>query len=100
MGTGAGRTAYTCRPTIPPMRGGRRMWWRWVRIALALAIIGGVGWQFTRLLAQPALWDRPWAVQPGWLAVSVACYLLGLACWGAFWLRLLHRVGIRPSLGA
>jgi hypothetical protein len=82
------------------MRGGRQTWWRWLRIALAVAIVGGVGWQFARLLAQPELWARPWALRPGWLATCVACYLLGLACWGTFWLRLLHRVGLRPRAGA
>jgi hypothetical protein len=78
------------------MRCGRQTWWRWVRIALAVAIVGGVGWQFARLIAQPELWARPWALRPGWLAACVVCYLLGLACWGTFWLRLLHRVGLRP----
>src|SRR5207244_6475766 len=27
-------------------------------------------------------------------------YVVGLGFWGAFWLRLLHRVGLRPSAGA
>jgi uncharacterized membrane protein YbhN (UPF0104 family) len=82
------------------MHGGRRAWWKWVRIALAVAIIGGVGWQFAQLLAQPDLWARPWRLRPGWLAACVAGYLLGLACWGTFWLRLLHRVGVHPPIGA
>ncbi|HEY1380988.1 MAG TPA: lysylphosphatidylglycerol synthase domain-containing protein [Gemmataceae bacterium] len=82
------------------MRDRRRTWWRWLRVALAVAIVGGVGWQFARLLAQPELWNRPWRLRPGWLAACVGCYLAGLACWGAFWLRLLHRVGLRTPVGA
>jgi hypothetical protein len=78
------------------MRGGRRAWWQWMRIALAVAIVGGVGWQFARLLSHPVMWARPWAIRPGWLAACVTCYVLGLACWGTFWLRLLHRVGVQP----
>src|SRR5438874_3437569 len=100
MGSSPSRTAATVGPTMPPMRRGRKAWWRWLWIALAVAIVGGVGWQFARLLAQPALWARPWHLRPGWLAACVACYFVGLACWGTFWLRLLHRVGLRPPIGA
>jgi glycosyltransferase 2 family protein len=82
------------------MRRGRPVLWRWLRVALAVAIVGGVGWQFARLLAQPELWNRPWQLHPAWLAACVGCYLLGLACWGTFWLRLLHRVRLRPPPGA
>ena len=82
------------------MRGGRRRWWRWLRIALAVAIVGGVGWQFARLLTQPELWERSWRLRPGWLAATVAWYVVGLACWGSFWLRLLHRVGVKAPISA
>jgi hypothetical protein len=71
-----------------------------LRIVLAVAIVLGVGWQFARLLAQPELWERPWRLRFDWLAICVGCYVFGLACWGAFWLRLLHRVGRRPPAGA
>jgi glycosyltransferase 2 family protein len=98
MGIGPGRTAAAGDRTMPAMRRERRTWWRWLRVALAVAIVGGVGWQFARLLLQPELWERPWQLHPAWLAACVGCYLAGLACWGTFWLRLLHRVGLRPSL--
>lgn len=82
------------------MHGGRKTWWRWLRIALAVAIVAGVGSQFARLLARPELWDRSWHLKLGWLVPCLACYLIGLACWGTFWLRLLHRVGRHPAIGA
>src|SRR5581483_8605050 len=100
MGSAPARTAATAGRTMPAMRGGGRTWWRWLRTVLAVAIVVGVGWQFARLLARPELWDRPWTLHPAWLAVSVACYFAGLGCWGAFWLRLLHRVGRRPPVAA
>ena len=67
---------------------------------MAIAIVAGVGGQFARLLAQPELWERPWRFRPAWLAACFACYLFGLCCWGAYWLRLLHRLGYRPPVGA
>lgn len=81
------------------MPGRGRAWWRWLRVALGVAIVVGVGWQFARLLTQPELWARPWSLRPEWLVACVACYLAGLACWGTFWLRLLHRIGLRPPVG-
>jgi hypothetical protein len=71
-----------------------------VKALLAAAIVGGVGWQFARLLRQPELWERPWRLDTGWLSVSAVSYTLGLGCWGAFWLRLLHRLGLQPPVGA
>jgi hypothetical protein len=85
---------------MPAMRGGWQSVWRWLKAALAVAIVGGVGWQFARLLRQPELWERPWHLRPGWLAVSVGTYTAGLGCWGTFWLRLLHRLGLHPPLGS
>src|SRR3954470_16312065 len=100
MGSPPARTAAAADPAMPPMRRGKRAWWRWLRVALAVAIVGGVAWQFARLLSQPELWERPWQLHPAWLAACVGCYIVGLACWGTFWLRLLRRVGLRPSSGA
>src|SRR3954471_19389322 len=85
---------------MPAMRRGWRGACPWLKAGLALPIVGGVGWQFARLLSQPELWDRPWRLHLGWLAVSVLTYVAGLGCWGAFWLRLLHRLGVYPPAAA
>src|SRR5436190_23531311 len=83
-------------PTMPTMRNA----WRWVKAVVAVAIIGGVGWQFARVLRQPELWERSWRLDPSWLTLSVATYLLGLGCWGTFWLRLLNHLNLHPPLTA
>ena len=36
-----------------------RRWWPWAKALLAVAIVGGVGWQFAKLLNRPELWERP-----------------------------------------
>jgi hypothetical protein len=100
MGSPPGRTAASADRTMPAMCRGKQAWWRWLRVALAMAIVGGVGWQFARLFSQPELWERPWHVHPAWLAACVVSYFVGLACWGTFWLRLLYRVGLRPRPAA
>jgi hypothetical protein len=84
---------------MPAMPSRWRAWWPWLKGLLATAIIGGVGWQFARLLSRPELWDRPWSLRPGGLVAAVALYALGLGCWGGFWVRLLARLGVRPPLG-
>ncbi|MFO0807081.1 MAG: lysylphosphatidylglycerol synthase domain-containing protein [Gemmataceae bacterium] len=83
------------------MWSGKRLWARWIKAGLATLIVAGVGWQFARLLSTPELWDREWTLQPGWLVVSMVAYALGLGFWGAFWLRLLRRVGhaVTPIAG-
>lgn len=63
---------------------------------LAVAIVGGVGWQFAKLLRSPELWEKPLRPEPGWLAASGGLYLLGMGLAGLFWYRLLGRVGEHP----
>ncbi len=63
--------------------------------ALAAAILFFVGRQFYRDLGRPELENI--SFQPGWLVVSGVLYLLALGFSLAFWVRLLHYFGERPS---
>jgi uncharacterized membrane protein YbhN (UPF0104 family) len=76
--------------------------WRGAKIALAVAIVGGVGWQFAKILRRPELWQQPLEVDPAWVAVAAALYALGFTCWGGYWWRLLRRTGewLPPTLAA
>ena len=67
--------------------------WRGTKIALAVAIVGGVGWQFAKILRRPELWEQPLALDPLWVAVAAGLYAVGFACWGGFWWRLLRGMG-------
>ena len=86
--------------TMPAMHSRRRRWWPWLKVALAFAIVGGVGWQFGRLLSQPEVWAQAWSLRPGWLVASLVVYVVGFSCWGGFWRRLLARLGISRSVAA
>src|SRR5262245_10913867 len=88
------------------MREFLRRWWPWLRLALFVAILFGVGWQFVRILENeelqktdrtrsPAeiLWDETRAADPVGMAASGALYLLGLGFSAFFWLYVLRTVG-------
>jgi uncharacterized membrane protein YbhN (UPF0104 family) len=85
----------------------RRAWaaalarlWPAVRVAVAVAVVAAVGWQFAADLSSPDLWSRPLLSQPGWLAASAALYLAGLGFWALYWFGLLRALGQRPRLVA
>ncbi len=63
------------------------------KAALALAILGFVGWQFYRDSGD--LRQITW--HPGWIALSVALYLPALGFSAGFWFLLLHVFGQNPS---
>ena len=67
--------------------------WRAAKIVLAGLIVGGVAWQFAKILRRPELWEQPLRVEGGWIALAAGLYAAGFACWGGFWYRLLHRMG-------
>jgi hypothetical protein len=75
-----------------------KLWqvWAWpvVKVLLAVAILGAVGWQFYTDLRRPELYELTW--RPGWLALSAVLYLLFLStsCW--YWRRLLQHFGAGP----
>jgi glycosyltransferase 2 family protein len=73
-----------------------RRLWPWAKLLLALAIIGGVGWQFAQLLRSPELQEHPPALRPGWLAVCMGCYVASFAFPAYYWFHLLCVSGSRP----
>src|SRR5580765_2605162 len=76
--------------------------WRWTKLALAIAIVGGVGWQFTKILQRRELWEHPLVLDPFWTVFAAALYTVGFACWGGAWWRLLRGMGewLPPTLAA
>jgi glycosyltransferase 2 family protein len=94
------------------MREFLRRWWPFLKIAVFIAILAGVGWQFARILQSPELqqtdqtrspaeilWDQMSRAEPVGLVASGFLYLLGLAFSAFFWLHLLRVVGEpRPVL--
>jgi len=67
--------------------------WRGVKAVLAVLIIGGVAWQFAKILGEPRLWEKPLRPAVGGLAVAVAAHIAAVSCWGRFWYRLLRQYG-------
>src|SRR5438128_7049286 len=93
-----------------PMHSRGRKLWPIVKTALALVIVAGVGWQFVKILRDPALqssdqlqspgeilWEWIAHARPGWLLLSACLYLIGLGFSNYFWLRLLRALGQSPS---
>jgi hypothetical protein len=72
--------------------------WPWAKLLLAVAIVGGVGWQFATLLRRPELWDNPPDLRPGWLMVCMAIYMMAWGFPGFYWLHLLGVLGPRPPV--
>src|SRR5262249_5756283 len=106
-------TARSCR-TVPGgaatmafvMREFFRRWWPWLKFALFVAILLGVGWQFVRILQNEELqkpdrtrspgeilWDETRGGDPVGMAASGVLYLLGLGFSAFFWLYVLRVVG-------
>src|SRR5260370_41279521 len=71
----------------PAMRVALGKVWRATKIVLAVLVIGGVAWQFAKILRQPELWAKPLEPDMGWLLVAVAGYVLAFCCRGLLWLR-------------
>ncbi len=82
-----------------------RRWLPWLKAALFVAILVGVGWFFVNVLRSkelqqtdqsrsPAqiLWDEMGSTRPTDLLACAALYLVGLGFSGVFWMFLLRRV--------
>jgi hypothetical protein len=82
------------------MRTSLRAWWPWLKAVLAVAIIGGVAWQFAKLLRSPELWEHSLQPRPAWLALAAILYMLAFAFPALFWHRLLYVVGTHPPASA
>lgn len=77
-----------------------RRLWPWAKLLLAVAIIGGVGWQFAQILRSPELQEHPPELRPGWLALCVVCYAAAFAFPATYWQHLLGVTGARPPVAA
>lgn len=75
----------------------RQRLWRGTEIAITLAVVLAVGWQFAGLLRSPELWSQPLHLDPAWLAASAVLYLLGITTSGLFWHQLLLGLGQKPT---
>src|ERR1700732_1673637 len=74
-------------------------WLPWAKALITIAILGFIGRQFYRDLSSESgkeLWTRSFGF--GWLAISGAVYLAGLACSLTFWCSLLRRLNQHPSI--
>ena len=76
------------------MRTRLRKVWPYVKLLLGLAIVVIIGRRFyLDLRDHPDLWHQ--SLRPGWLLLSGALYLLGLAFSALCWQRLLLGLGQR-----
>ena len=82
------------------MRSGWRKFWPLIKVLLTLAVVGAVAWQFTTILRNPDLWQRPLRPAPPWLAAAVGLYLVGLGFSAVFWYWLLRALGQQPRIRA
>ncbi|MBY0522115.1 MAG: flippase-like domain-containing protein [Gemmataceae bacterium] len=82
------------------MRGRFQQLWPVAKTLLAVAIVGGVGWQFARLLDNPELWKRELEPRPAWLAMCAALYVAGFGFSAGFWYHLLRVLGAKPMISA
>jgi uncharacterized membrane protein YbhN (UPF0104 family) len=65
---------------------------------LAAAILFFIGRQFARDLKSADLWQ--FSIRPAWLVLAGGLYLAGLGFSTLFWVRLLRRLGQRPTVPA
>ena len=73
----------------------RKLWpvFKWL---LTVAILFAIGRVFYRLGSNPDLLMQP--VHLGWSTLAGVLYILALGCYTFYWVRLLRRLGQRPTL--
>jgi len=67
--------------------------WRAVKLAVVLLVVWFVRETLARAWKELHQDEYPWAVQPGWIALSGGAYLLALLPSGVFWYFALRRLG-------
>jgi uncharacterized membrane protein YbhN (UPF0104 family) len=75
----------------------RSEFWRWVKIGLAVLIVGAVGWHFANILRRPELWQQPLRLNIPLLLLAMAAHVAAMLCWEGYWLRLVHGLGEKLS---
>ena len=75
----------------------RKRLWLFVKTALAVAIVGGVGRHFATVLDNDEFRKTPFRLRPEYLAPAALLYLAAHTLWGDFWVRLLRSQGVRVS---
>jgi uncharacterized membrane protein YbhN (UPF0104 family) len=85
---------------VPQARAPRhwRKWlWPLIETAITIAVVIAVGWQFSALLGNEALWSENSHWHWGWIALSTAAYLIGLSSSAFYWHWLLQALGQEPA---
>jgi hypothetical protein len=71
--------------------------WKQIRPLVGVAIIAGVGWHFSRLLARPEFQQTQLAWRWPSATGAAALYLAAITFWGMFFARLVRRIEPGPS---
>ena len=76
----------------------RRRWlWSSIEAVITILVVIAVSWQFSDILRNSVLWDRPLQPNFAWLASSVLLYLLGLSTSAIYWQLLLNSFDQHPA---
>jgi hypothetical protein len=79
------------------MRKGSPRFWLVVKTFLAAVVVAAVGWQFAKLLRNPALQEHEFTLRWEYLIPAGLLYLGCHCVWGTFWVQLLWNQGVNIS---
>jgi hypothetical protein len=88
----------TGQGALPAGSSARRRFWLVCKWLIALAVIGFVGFEFTRQFGKLDTAALVWS--PGWLFLAAVTYLAGVAASAVFWRLCLIGLGQRPTWSA